>query len=99
MIITDTHTHLYAEEFTSDFDLLISEAMDQGIQRFFLPNIDSTSVDVMLAIEKKYPLNCFAMMGLHPCSVKKNWKEELDFVEKKLSERNFSGVGEIGIDL
>ena len=99
MIITDTHTHLYAEEFTSDLDLLISEAMEQGIQRFFLPNIDSTSNDAMLAIEKKYPLNCFAMMGLHPCSVKENWKEELAFVEKQLKERSFAGIGEIGIDL
>jgi TatD DNase family protein len=99
MIITDTHTHLYADEFTTDCDLLIGEAMDMGIQRFFLPNIDSTSVDAMLAIEKKYPLNCFAMMGLHPCSVKENWKEELALVEKHLSERSFAGIGEIGIDL
>jgi TatD DNase family protein len=99
MIITDTHTHLYADEFTTDCDLLISEAMDHGIQRFFLPNIDSTSVDAMLAIEKKYPLNCFAMMGLHPCSVKENWRDELALVEKHLSERGFAGIGEIGIDL
>jgi TatD DNase family protein len=99
MIITDTHTHLYAEEFTTDIDLLISEAMDKGIQRFFLPNIDSTFVDAMLAVEKKYPLNCFAMMGLHPCSVKENWKEELALVEKRLGERSFSAIGEIGIDL
>jgi TatD DNase family protein len=99
MIITDTHTHLYAGEFSNDIDLLMQEAMDKGVQRFFLPNIDSTSVEQMLAIEKKYPLNCFAMMGLHPCSVKKNWKEELAFVERQFSERTFAAVGEIGIDL
>jgi TatD DNase family protein len=99
MIFTDTHIHLYAEEFTSDRDLLIREAMDQGVQRFFLPNIDSTSIETLFLLEKKYPENCFAMMGLHPCSVKENWKEELSLVEKQLSERKFAGVGEIGIDL
>ncbi len=99
MIFTDTHIHLYAEEFTSDRDLLIREAISQGVQRFFLPNIDSTSIEGLFDLEKKYPENCFAMMGLHPCSVKENWKEELAMVEKKLSERKFAGVGEIGIDL
>src|SRR5438552_9764573 len=99
MHLTDTHTHLYLDDFTSDRDLLIKEAIDKGITHFFFPNIDSTTVDAMVTVEKKYPENCFAMMGLHPCSVKENWKEELSIVEKKLSERKFIAVGEIGIDL
>src|ERR1022692_2441018 len=98
MILTDTHIHLYAKEFTSDCDLLISEAMGKDVQRFFLPNIDSTSIDGMKAVTKKYPKNCFPMMGLHPCSVKENWKDELALVEKLLSEETFVGIGEIGID-
>lgn len=99
MIFTDTHTHLYLPEFDSDRDALIAEARSSGIERFFLPNIDSNSVNAMLALEKKYPDNCFAMMGLHPTSVKESWKEELAAVERKLSERKYLGVGEIGIDL
>ncbi len=99
MILTDTHIHLYAQEFNTDRDLLISDAMAKGVQRFFLPNIDSTSMEAMLLLEKKYPENCFAMMGLHPCSVKENWQEELTLVEKHFAERKFTGVGEIGMDL
>lgn len=99
MVITDTHTHLYADEFASDLDLLMREAMDKGVQRFFLPNIDSTSVSGLFNLEKKYPEKCFAMMGLHPCSVKENWQEELALVEKLLNERKFVAIGEIGIDL
>src|SRR5690242_5687732 len=99
MQFTDSHTHLYLKEFTSDRDLLIKEAIEKGVSRFFLPNIDSSSIEDMIALEKKYPGNCFAMMGLHPCSVKENWKEELSIVEKKLAERKFAAVGEIGIDL
>lgn len=99
MIFTDTHTHLYLPEFNADIDLQIAEAKAQGVERFFLPNIDSTSIDAMHGLEEKYPENCFAMMGLHPCSIKENWKEELDLVETKLSERKYYAVGEIGIDL
>jgi TatD DNase family protein len=99
MILTDTHTHLYLEDFASDRDLLIKEAMSKGVQRFFLPNIDSTSIDDLHQLSEKYPSNFFPMMGLHPCSVKENWKEELALVEKFLGERKYVAVGEIGMDL
>ncbi len=99
MIITDTHTHLYAEEFDADRDYLIEQAGILGVQRFFLPNIDSSSIEPMLELEKRYPGKVFAMMGLHPCHVKENWKAELAIVEKWLNERSFVAVGEIGIDL
>ena len=99
MIFSDTHTHLYSDEFSSDLDLLISEAKAKGVQRFFLPNIDSTSVEGLTLLAEKYPEHCFPMMGLHPCSVKENWREELDCVEKLLDERRYVAVGEIGMDL
>lgn len=99
MLFTDTHTHLYADEFSPDCDLLISEAIANGVQRFFLPNIDSTSVDGLTQLAEKYPSNCFPMMGLHPCSVKENWQEELNLVEKLLGEHRYVAVGEIGMDL
>jgi TatD DNase family protein len=99
MILTDTHTHLYLSEFDSDRDTLIAEAMASGIERFFLPNIDSTSSNALHTLEKKYPHNCYAMMGLHPTSVKENWKQELDMVEKQLSQRRYTAAGEIGMDL
>ena len=99
MIITDTHTHLYAEEFDADRDLLVEQAGVLGVQRFFMPNIDSTSIEPMLELEERYPGKAFAMMGLHPCYVKENWKTELDLVEKWLNSRKFVAVGEIGIDL
>lgn len=99
MIITDTHTHLYAEEFDADRDQLVEQAGVLGVQRFFMPNIDSSSIEPMFALEKKYPGKAFAMMGLHPCYVKENWKQELELVESWLNKRRFVAVGEIGIDL
>ena len=73
--------------------------MESGIDRFFLPNIDHTSIGGMLQMEEDYPGQCFAMMGIHPCSIKEDYKEELAVVEKWLGERPFCAIGEIGIDL
>lgn len=99
MILTDTHTHLYSEQFNDDIDLVIKNCIDKGIERLFLPNIDSASIDGMMELWKKYPNNCFPMMGLHPTSVKENYNEELVLVEEWLDEHKFCAVGEIGIDL
>lgn len=99
MILTDTHTHFYAEEFDADREQLLKNAQELGIGRFYLPNVDSTSIDRMLELEKNHP-DCFhAMMGLHPCSVKADYKEELAIVEAWLGKRKFKAVGEIGMDL
>lgn len=99
MIITDTHTHLYSEAFDEDQDKVIKNAMELGVERFFIPAIDSTYTQSMLDLEAKYPNNVFLMMGLHPTHVKENYKEELLHVKKMFSERKFCAVGEIGIDL
>lgn len=95
----DTHIHLYSEEFNADREQLIKRAMSNNIKRFYLPNIDSESIGIMHDLEEKYPENCFAMMGLHPCSVKANVEDELKLVEAWLNKRTYVAVGEIGIDL
>lgn len=99
MVLTDTHCHLYSEAFDEDRDAMINRALDLGVQRFFIPAIDSTYAEDMYKLEEKYPQNMFLMMGLHPTHVKENYEEELLFVEKQFSERSFYAVGEIGIDL
>ena len=99
MQLTDTHTHFYADEFNGLREQLMHDALTAGVSRFFLPNIDSSSIAPMLDLEKEFPGHFFPMMGLHPCSVKDNWKEEIKIVEEWLSKRKFSAVGEMGIDL
>jgi TatD DNase family protein len=98
-MLVDTHIHLYSEEFNADRDALISKALKNNIGRFYLPNIDSESIGIMHELEEKYPEQCFAMMGLHPCSVKANVEGELKLVEDWLNKRTYVAVGEIGIDL
>lgn len=98
MMMIDTHCHLYSEEFEQDIDEVISRAKTSGVTKFYLPAIDSSSLEAMLALEKKYPNECFAMMGLHPCYVKDNYQEELAIVKQQLTSRSFVAIGEIGLD-
>lgn len=99
MIFTDTHTHLYSEQFNEDQHLVVKNALNANVSRFFIPAIDSSYFGAMLDLEKKYPKHIFLMMGLHPTHVKENYLEELAFVKKQLNKKNFYAVGEIGIDL
>ncbi len=95
----DTHAHLYVKQFDEDIDSVIQRAVDSKVQKIFLPNIDSTSTESMFKLSEAYPNQCFPMMGLHPCSVKENFQEELEHVKEIQLSKNCFGVGEIGIDL
>lgn len=99
MIITDTHTHLYSEQFDEDRTEMVQRAIDAGVSRFFIPAIDSTYFTAMEHLETSFPDNIFLMMGLHPTHVNEKMEEELDFVKQQLDTRKFYAVGEIGIDL
>ena len=99
MQIIDTHTHLYVEEFDTDRDHVITRALSEGVEAFYLPSIDSSYTDRMYALEAAYPGKIHLMMGLHPTHVKEDMEEELAHVKNSLDARSFSAVGEIGIDL
>lgn len=96
---TDSHSHLYLDVFSDDRDKMVKRALDAGVSRMFLPNIDSSTTKAMLLMAKEYPGQCFPMMGLHPTSVKENYREELAAIEKQLNEPGIVAIGETGIDL
>jgi TatD DNase family protein len=94
----DTHCHIFAEEFNDDREDVISRAQVAGVQKIIMPNIDSSTTDVLKAVGKQHPSYCYAMMGLHPCSVKQNYHQELERIESELLSGEYVGVGEIGLD-
>ncbi|MDP5092820.1 MAG: TatD family hydrolase [Polaribacter sp.] len=98
-MITDTHTHLYSEQFDDDRNAMMQRAKNAGVSRFFIPAIDSSYSKSMFQLEKDFPEDVFLMMGLHPTSVNKNYLDELAHVKKWIDERHFYAIGEIGIDL
>ncbi len=99
-IFTDTHAHLYLHQFDEDRAEMMQRALTNGVTKIFLPNVDSETIADLYQLADAYPANCFPMMGLHPCSVKQNFEEELALAEKELknSGRRFYAVGEIGLD-
>lgn len=96
---TDTHCHLYVSEFDEDREDMIKRAIDAGVTRMMMPNIDMDSIERISNLAKDYPSNCFPMMGLHPCSVKGDYSRVLGEIERLLFKGIFVGVGETGIDL
>ncbi|MEA3450535.1 MAG: TatD family hydrolase [Bacteroidota bacterium] len=99
MKLIDTHTHLYLENFNSDIDKVIERAIENNITQFFCPNVDLSTVDKLHDLVKKYPENCFPLMGLHPEAIKENFEKDLGKIEELLSKNKYYGVGEVGIDL
>lgn len=98
MTLIDTHCHLYLNEFEHDREHVMERARNAGIQKFYLPAIDSAVTGDMMKMEAVYKEECIAMMGLHPCSVKENFEDELKLVEDWLAKRHFVAIGEIGLD-
>jgi TatD DNase family protein len=98
MELIDTHCHLYDQALAGDIENVMQRALSAGVTRFYLPAIDRQSEAAMLELEKRYPDICFAMQGLHPCSVKSDFADALLHVEQSLADREFAAIGEIGLD-
>lgn len=98
-MLTDTHTHIYYETDPVLLDELMQRALANGINRLFLPNVDTSSIPLVMNLANLYPENCFPMLGLHPCDVKENFKAELAAIEQQIPQQTIYAIGEIGIDL
>ncbi|MBD78886.1 MAG: hydrolase TatD [Crocinitomicaceae bacterium] len=102
MVFSDTHCHIYTEQFDQDRPEIMSRAIDMNVRRFFLPNIDSSYIQRLQQAVQEFPQYTYPMMGLHPCSVNQDYEKELEIIENQLftnESGNYIGVGEIGLDL
>ncbi|UKT62920.1 TatD family hydrolase [Pedobacter mucosus] len=99
MTFTDTHTHLYYEQDAEKQAQLMERCFENDVNRLFLPNVDVKSIAMIDGLVSKYPDNCFAMAGLHPCDVKKDYLAHLDEINQSISGRKIYAIGEIGVDL
>jgi len=98
-MFVDTHSHIYSEEFSSDRNEVIGRASKAGVTKIILPNIDSSTIKPMLDLADSDPHLFIPLIGLHPTSVKEDFRKELEITEYWLNKRKFAGIGEIGIDL
>lgn len=95
----DTHAHIYLKEYRDDLDEVIERSRSVGVEKIYMPNIDSGTIDDMMKVAQMYPGYCVPMMGLHPGSVDQDFEKELFIVEEWIGKYDFAAVGEIGIDL
>jgi TatD DNase family protein len=99
MNLIDSHTHLYLNHFEDDIDEVVNKAIDSGVSKFLLPNIDVETLPDLLSLVKNFPGSCFPMIGLHPTSVKKDFRKDLELLKSEIENHDFIAIGEIGIDL
>ncbi len=99
MDLIDTHSHLYLPDFDEDREMVMENALANGVGRIVLPNIDLTSAARLHSMVADYPDCCIPLMGLHPSSVDANFRNNLQEVFSLLEKNKYYGVGEIGIDL
>lgn len=97
-MITDSHAHIYLEDFEDDLELVLANAQELGVGDIYMPNIDKGSVDAMHRVEDRFS-HCKSMIGLHPCYVKKDYRDQMDVLKGHLESRKYAAVGEIGVDL
>jgi len=97
----DTHTHLYLEEFDGDETSAVDRAIQAGVSRMMLPNVDLGTVDRLVRLHGRYPDNTIMAMGLHPTEIGENMTEDLSKIKDLLysSPDDYKAVGEVGIDL
>ena len=98
MELIDTHCHLFASEFNADRDAMIARAKEAGVSKFLLPNIDAKTISSLKEVVSSYSGECYPMMGLHPTSVKEDFKTQLETIQKELESGSYIAIGEIGLD-
>lgn len=94
----DTHTHLYLDDFDKDRKEMIARALQAGVQRMYLPNVDEETIPALKSLVGAYPGQLFPMMGLHPCSVKGDVEAVLEVIFRELEQGEYVAVGEVGLD-
>ncbi|WP_289053081.1 TatD family hydrolase [Carboxylicivirga marina] len=95
----DTHSHIYLSDFDEDRSEVINRAKALGLEKILLPNVDEETFDAMHQLEEQNDGFCYAMMGIHPTSIKSNYQELLAQAKQHINERPYIAIGEIGIDL
>jgi TatD DNase family protein len=98
MNLIDTHSHIYLPELDEDRVTMLERAEKEEVSKILMPAIDSKTHEKMLSGEKVNQPSCFSMMGVHPCSIRENYKDELKMAGEFLEKRSFKAVGETGLD-
>jgi TatD DNase family protein len=99
MNLIDTHAHIYLDAFHEDLKEVLNRAMESGIEKIVMPNIDASTLLPMHDTANSNPHLCIPLLGLHPTHVGENFREQLEQIFQEFNKYPYIGIGEIGIDL
>lgn len=97
--MTDTHTHLYMDNFAGEEAETVKRAIAAGVRRMVFPGVSPESHQAMMALHRQFPENTRVAIGLHPTELGEDFEKTLDGMEAELAKGGFSAIGEVGIDL
>ena len=94
MNFIDTHAHIYFNQFEEDIDSVINNSLENQVNKILMPNINSSSVNKLYRISDFYRNICYPMLGLHPCYVNEDYKNELKKI-KNYFNKQIIAIGEV----
>ncbi|WP_340105606.1 TatD family hydrolase [Rhodohalobacter sp. 8-1] len=97
MQLTDTHSHLYLDDFNEDLEPVLNRSVEADVTRILLPAIDWQSLKKMEKLHHE-DIDFHKMMGIHPCEVVTSRLNEEERLLDVCSSDDMVGVGETGLD-
>lgn len=98
MHFVDTHTHLYMSDYGDGCDDAVRRAIDAGVTKMILPDVDSSVRESVFSMASRFPGSAFPCLGLHPTEIPENWKEEVDRMMEYRDRKGIVAIGETGMD-
>ena len=93
----DSHCHINDKAFLNREEEYIKNANSVGVDTFLVVGCDLSMSKKAVEIANRYG-GCFAAVGIHPSDSKNAGPNDLDEIEKLLSNNKVVAIGEIGLD-
>ena len=96
-MLTDSHTHLNAEQFNEDQDEVIERALDAGVTRMVNVGFNRETIPSSIALAERYDF-IYSTVGWHPVDAIDMMPGDLEWIEELCKHEKVVAIGEIGLD-
>ncbi|MFD0695714.1 TatD family hydrolase [Paenibacillus sp. GCM10027628] len=96
-MLTDSHTHLNAEQFNEDRDEVIQRAVDAGVTRMVNVGFNRETIPSSIALAEQYEF-IYSTVGWHPVDAINMQPGDLEWIEELCQHEKVVAIGEIGLD-
>jgi TatD DNase family protein len=96
-MLTDTHTHLNAEQFDEDRDQVIERALAAGVTRIVNVGFNRETIPSSIELAERYDF-IYSTVGWHPVDAIDMQPGDLEWIESLCKHEKVVAIGEIGLD-